>query len=103
MVDLIALKSFTYARQALRAGDRFAAHDSDVRLLLAIGQAVRPEAEPAFAPARPPAPRPEPPPPPDDPVPGPGPELPPTVPDPAAETFSDRVRRVIPKPKPRKR
>ena len=77
MVELSAKKSFTYARRALRVGERFAAHDGDVRILLAIGHAVRPETAAAA------------PPPPADPD--------PSDEDPPAGTAKDRIRRVVSK------
>jgi hypothetical protein len=84
MVELIAQKSWTYARRFLRAGDRFLAHDSDVRLLLAIGHARRPDTA-----ASPSTPR-------------PAPEAPPPMPEvPEPEPSEpERVRRVVAHPRP---
>lgn len=42
MADMIALKPFTYATRALRAGQHFATKtDRDARILIAIGKATR--------------------------------------------------------------
>ena len=59
MVELRALKSFTYAHHAVRAGETFAASETDAKILVLTKRAVRVEAQ--KAPARRPEPAPAPP------------------------------------------
>lgn len=51
MAELIATRALTYGTRRLTAGDAFQARPRDARILLAIGKARVPAAEPAEPPA----------------------------------------------------